>query len=85
MFFFACPKKNQKKTPEIDIQPDFGKELCGTVVQSRLNSSNPTLKDEVCIVKMPFFNSNVFDSIRSKSPEQLWSKDQATAVNWEIS
>jgi hypothetical protein len=22
--FFARPKKDQKKTPEIDIQPDFG-------------------------------------------------------------
>ena len=27
LFFFACPKKNQKKTPEIDIPADFGEAL----------------------------------------------------------
>ena len=26
-FFFACPKKNQKKTPENDIQHVFGLRL----------------------------------------------------------
>ncbi len=50
MFFFACPKKD----PEIDIKPDFGKELYGTVKHSSPGISNPTLIDEVYIVKMPF-------------------------------
>ena len=27
LFFFACPKKNEKRTPEKDIQPVFGRAL----------------------------------------------------------
>ena len=30
LFFFACPKKNQKKTPEVDIPADFGEALFGS-------------------------------------------------------
>jgi len=38
LFFFACPKKNQKRAPENDVQPVFWEELrlsfCTTVVNN---------------------------------------------------
>lgn len=48
-FFFASPKKNQKRRPENDVQSVFGKELrldsCATVVKnsSALIDSQPAI------------------------------------------
>ncbi len=36
MFFFAPPKKNEKRRPLADIQPTQGIQLFGAVVQSKL-------------------------------------------------
>jgi hypothetical protein len=41
LFFFACPKKNQKKTPENDIQHVFGLRPDKALVLSFLRQLDP--------------------------------------------
>jgi hypothetical protein len=46
MFFFACPKKNQKRAPEIDIQPDLGSSSTQLLYFGSIICGNSTLSAE---------------------------------------